>query len=535
MEEVRLKNIRKLIHSGKTVLGIELGSTRIKGVLLTEEGELIADGSHQWENRLENGIWTYSMEAVWKGIQECFSELKINVREAYGAEIETIGGIGISAMMHGYLAFNENDELLVPFRTWRNTITEQASRELTEWFRYPIPQRWSIAHLYQAILNREPHVKDIKYITTLAGYVHWMLTGERVLGVDDASGMFPVDAKTGTYDTDMLNIFDQKTADRGFLWKIGEILPQTLLAGEQAGFLTEAGARLLDPEGTLKAGIPLCPPEGDAGTGMVATNSVKVRTGNVSAGTSIFSMIVLEKELSKVYPEIDLVATPQGDLAAMVHCNNCTSDLNAWVDILKEFSDAVGLHLSMDELYGVLFGKALEGDKDCGGLVSYNYFSGEPVTGFSEGRPLFVRRQNCRFNLANFIRTHLYAAFGALKIGNDLLFEKEGVKADRIWGHGGIFKTEGTAQKILAAALKTPVSVMKSAGEGGAWGIAVLALYMMNKKEGETLEDYLEKRIFQKAESITADPEPEDISGFDQFMENYKNGLVIEKAAADTL
>lgn len=402
-------------------------------------------------------------------------------------------------------------------------------------FQLPYPQRWSIAHLYQAVLNGEAHVKDIKYITTLAGYVHWMLTGERVLGVDDASGMFPVDAKTGTYYTDMLDCFDQKISDRSFPWKIREILPRPLLAGEQAGVLTEEGAGLLDPEGTLKAGIPLCPPEGDAGTGMVATNSVKVRTGNVSAGTSIFSMIVLEKELSNVYSEIDLVATPQGAPAAMVHCNNCTSDLNAWVNILKEFSDTFGFHISGDELYGGLFRKALEGDKDCGGLVACNYVSGEPVAGFAEGRPLFVRRQDGRFNLANFIRTHLYAAFGTLKIGNDLLFDKEGVKVDVIWGHGGIFKTEGTAQKILAAALNTPVSVMKSAGEGGAWGIAVLALYMINKKEGEALEDYLEKRIFQKAESVTAAPEPEDIEGFNQFMENYKKGLMIEKAAVDAL
>lgn len=530
-----MKDIKNLIQSGKTVLGIELGSTRIKGVLLTQEGELIADGSHQWENRLENGIWTYSLETVRNGLQECYGNLKAKVRKAYGAEIETVGGIGISAMMHGYLVFNEKDELLVPFRTWRNTITEQASRELTEAFHYPIPQRWSIAHLYQAVLNGEAHVKDIRYITTLAGYVHWILTGEKVLGVDDASGMFPIDAKTGTYYADMLDCFDKKVSHRSFPWKIREILPKPLLAGEKAGMLTEAGAEFLDPEGNLRAGIPLCPPEGDAGTGMVATNSVKVRTGNVSAGTSIFSMIVLEKELSKVYPEIDLVATPQGEPAAMVHCNNGTSDLDAWVNILKEFSETFGFHISGDELYGGLFRKAMEGDKDCGGLMACNYVSGEPVTGFSEGRPLFVRRQDCRFNLANFIRTHLYAAFGTLKIGNDLLFDKESVKVDVICGHGGIFKTEGIAQKILAAALNTPVSVMKSAGEGGAWGIAVLALYMLDKKEGESLGDYLEKRIFRDAESVTTDPDPEDTKGFDQFMETYKKGLAIEKTATDVI
>ena len=530
-----MKDIKNLIQSGKTVLGIELGSTRIKGVLLTENGELAAVGSHLWENRLENGIWTYSMEAVWKGIRECYGDLKRNVKEAYGTEIETIGGIGISAMMHGYLVFNEKNELLVPFRTWRNSITEQASMELTKFFKYPIPQRWSIAHLYQAILNQEDHVRDIKYITTLAGYVHWMLTGKKVLGVDDASGMFPVDAQTKTYYAHMLEGFDQKIADRAFPWKMKEILPRPLTAGENAGFLTEEGARLLDPEGTLKAGSPLCPPEGDAGTGMVATNSVKVRTGNVSAGTSIFSMIVLEKELSKVYSEIDLVATPQGDPAAMVHCNNCTSDLNAWVNVLKEFCDSFGVKISMDDLYKGLFDKALEGDKDCGGLLSYNYFSGEHITRFSEGRPLFVRQQDCRFNLANFIRTHLYAAFGTIKIGNDLLLGREGVKVDVIRGHGGLFKTEGAAQKILAAALNTPVSVMKSAGEGGAWGIAVLALYMIDKKEGESLGDYLENRIFRGEESVTLDPDPEDTEGFNQFMEIYKKGLSIERTAVDTL
>lgn len=535
MEKIMKEDVKKQIRSGKTVLGMELGSTRIKAVLLTEEGNLISDGSYQWENSLEHGIWTYSLDHVREGIRECYGDLKRKVKEAFGLEIETIGGIGVSAMMHGYLVFDEKDELLVPFRTWRNTITGQAAKELTEFFNYPIPQRWSIAHLYQAILNREDHVKDIKFMTTLAGYVHWMLTGEKVLGIDDASGMFPVDAKTGNYDTEMMKGFNRKIADRSFSWKLEEILPKPLKAGVCAGFLTEEGAGLLDPQGTLKAGIPLCPPEGDAGTGMVATNSVKVRTGNVSAGTSIFSMIVLEKELSRVYSEIDLVATPQGDPAAMVHCNNCTSDLNAWVRILKEFSDTFGFHISMDELYEGLFCKALEGDKDCGGLLSYNYVSGEPITGLVQGRPLFVRRPDSSFNLANFIRTHIYSAFGTLKMGNDLLLGREGVKVDVVQGHGGLFKTEGTAQKILAAALNTPVSVMKSAGEGGAWGIAVLALYMIDKKEGELLEDFLENRIFRNTECITEEPDPEEIKGFSQFMERYKKGLAVEQAAADQL
>lgn len=531
----KIEMMQDMIRTGKTVLGIEFGSTRIKGVLLTEGNELLATGGHSWENRLENGVWTYSLEAVWNGLKDCYADLKKNVKEAYGVEIETIGAIGVSAMMHGYLAFDAENELLVPFRTWRNTMTGQAARELTDLFAHQIPQRFSISHLYQAILNGEEHVKDITYITTLAGYVHWMLTGQKVLGVDDASGMFPIDAETKTYYTDMLEKFNQKIADRNYPWKIAEILPKTLLAGECAGILTEAGAKLLDPSGALGAGVPMCPPAGDAGTGMVATNSVKVRTGNVSAGTSVFSMIVLEKKLSKVYPEIDIVTTPEGNSVAMVHCNNCTSDLNAWVNVFKEFCDTFGIKMSMNDLYGGLYRKALEGDKDCGGLLAYNYFSGEHITRFSEGRPLFVREQSCKFNLANFMRIHLYTSLGAIKVGNDLLLGEEGVKVDVIWGHGGLFKTEGVGQKVLAAALDTPVSVMKTAGEGGAWGIAVLASYMLQKEENETLSDYLENRVFQEAESVSIEPDPEDVAGFGRFIERYKNGLVIERAAVDVL
>lgn len=523
------------IREGRTALGIELGSTRIKAVLLDNKNEILASGGHAWENRLEDGVWTYHLEDVWNGLQDCYRDLKDSVKNTYDIELETIGTIGISAMMHGYLVFDENDKLLAPFRTWRNTMTEQATIELMDLFQHQIPQRWSVAHLYQNILNGSEHVKDIRYMTTLSGYVHWMLTGEKVLGIDDASGMFPIDTETKTYYADMLDKFDAKVADKNYTWKIEEILPKVLVAGKTAGVLTEEGAKLLDPSGTLKGGIPMCPPAGDAGTGMVATNSVKVRTGNVSAGTSVFSMIVLEKRLSKVYPEIDIVTTPQGNSVAMVHCNNCTSDLNAWVNLFKEFCDTFGVEMDMDKLYGGLYNKALEGDKDCGGLLAYNYFSGEHITHFEAGRPLFVREQNCNFSLANFMRTHLFTSLGAIKVGNDLLIEREGVKVDVIWGHGGLFKTEGVGQRVLASALNTPVSVMKTAGEGGAWGIAVLASYMLWRQEGEALCDYLENKIFARAESVTIEPDAEDVEGFNAFIERYKAGLPIERAAVDTL
>jgi len=532
---MNINDVRKVITEGKTVLGIELGSTRIKGVLLDDKNEMLASGGHTWENRLEDGVWTYHLEDVWTGLQACFADLKRNVKDTYDVELQTIGAMGISAMMHGYLVFDENDKLLVPFRTWRNTMTEPATIELMELLQHQIPQRWSVAHLYQSILDGMDHVKDIRYMTTLSGYVHWMLTGEKVLGVDDASGMFPIDTETKTYYKDMLEKFDAKVADKNYSWKIEEILPKVLVAGEVAGTLTEAGARLLDPSGALKAGVPMCPPAGDAGTGMVATNSVKVRTGNVSAGTSVFSMIVLEKKLSKVYPEIDIVTTPEGNSVAMVHCNNCTSDLNAWVNLFKEFCDTFGVEMDMDTLYGGLYGKALEGDMDCGGLLAYNYFSGEHITHFEEGRPLFVREQNAKFTLANFMRTHLYTSLGAIKVGNDLLIENEGVKVDSICGHGGLFKTEGVGQRILAAALNTPVSVMKTASEGGAWGIAVLAAYMVQKENGEALCDYLQDKIFAGTESVTLQPDASDVEGFQVFIERYKSGLVIERAAVDSL
>ena len=526
---------KSIIVSGKAVLGIELGSTRIKAVLVNEKNQPIASGSHEWENQLVNNIWTYSEEAIWTGIQESYQDMVKDVKEKYGVPVKKLAAIGFSAMMHGYMPFNEAGELLVPFRTWRNTMTEKASEELTELFQYHIPQRWSIAHLYQAMLNQEPHVKDITFMTTLEGYVHWKLTGEKVLGVGEGSGMFPIDMEIKNYDPKCLAAFDKLAAPYGFPWKLEEILPKVLLAGEEAGRLTEEGAKLLDTTGELEAGIPFCPPEGDAGTGMVATNSIAKRTGNVSAGTSVFSMVVLEKPLSKVYPEIDLVTTPTGNLVAMVHCNNCTSDLNAWVNLFKEFAEAMGMQVDMNQLFGTLYHKAMEGDADCGGLLAYNYFSGEHITGFEEGRPLFVRTPESKFNLANFMRVNLFTSLGALKTGMDILLKEEGVKLDKILGHGGLFKTKGVGQNLLAGAIDTPVSVMETAGEGGAWGIAVLASYLVNKEEGESLEDYLNHKVFAGQEGEEVQPDTRDVQGFNEFMVRYKAGLAIERAAVENL
>ena len=526
---------KSTIVNGKAVLGIELGSTRIKAVLVNEKNQPIASGSHEWENQLVNNIWTYSEEAIWTGIQESYQDMVKDVKEKYGVPVKKLAAIGFSAMMHGYMPFNEAGELLVPFRTWRNTMTEKASEELTELFQYHIPQRWSIAHLYQAMLNQEPHVKDITFMTTLEGYVHWKLTGEKVLGVGEGSGMFPIDMEIKNYDPKCLAAFDKLAAPYGFPWKLEEILPKVLLAGEEAGRLTEEGAKLLDTTGELEAGIPFCPPEGDAGTGMVATNSIAKRTGNVSAGTSVFSMVVLEKPLSKVYPEIDLVTTPTGNLVAMVHCNNCTSDLNAWVNLFKEFAEAMGMQVDMNQLFGTLYHKAMEGDADCGGLLAYNYFSGEHITGFEEGRPLFARTPESKFNLANFMRVNLFTSLGALKTGMDILLKEEGVRLDKILGHGGLFKTKGVGQNLLAGAIDTPVSVMETAGEGGAWGIAVLASYLVNKEEGESLEDYLNHKVFAGQEGEEVQPDTRDVQGFNEFMVRYKAGLAIERAAVVNL
>ncbi len=522
---------KSIIESGKAILGIEFGSTRIKAVLIDPENKPIAQGSHIWENQLVDGLWTYSIEAIWNGLQDCYSDLRANVKEQYGTEIETLGAIGISAMMHGYMAFNANDEILVPFRTWRNTNTGMAAAALSEAFVFNIPLRWSISHLYQAILNDEPHINDITYLTTLAGYAHWQLTGERVLGIGDASGMLPIDQATKNYSAEMVDKFENLIAPKKLKWHLADILPKVLLAGENAGFLTPAGAKKLDVSGHLKPGVPLCPPEGDAGTGMVATNAVKQRTGNVSAGTSSFSMIVLEKDLSKPYEMIDMVTTPDGSPVAMVHCNNCTSDLNAWISLFKEYQELLGVPVDMNEVFGKLYNHALEGDADCGGLIAYNYISGEPVTGLAEGRPLFVRSANDKFNLANFMRANLYASVGVLKIGNDILFNEEKIKVDRITGHGGLFKTKGVAQRILAAALNSPISVMETAGEGGAWGIALLAAYLVNNAKKLNLADYLDECVFAGNTGVEIAPTPEDVAGFNAYIENYKAGLPIEEAA----
>lgn len=522
---------KSTIEAGKAILGIEFGSTRIKAVLIDQENKPIAQGSHTWENQLVDGLWTYSIEAIWAGLQDCYADLRANVKKQYGIEIETLAAIGISAMMHGYMPFNDKAEILVPFRTWRNTNTGKAAAELSELFVYNIPLRWSISHLYQAILNKEEHVKDITFLTTLAGYVHWQITGEKVLGIGDASGMLPIDPATKNYSAEMVAKFDKLVAPYGFSWKLTDILPKVLLAGENAGCLTEEGAKKLDVSGHLKAGIPVCPPEGDAGTGMVATNAVKQRTGNVSAGTSSFSMIVLEKDLSKPYEMIDMVTTPDGSLVAMVHCNNCTSDLNAWVNLFKEYQELMGMPVDMDEIFGKLYNHALEGDADCGGLISYNYFSGEPVTGLTEGRPLFVRTANDKFNLANFMRAHLYASVGVLKIGNDILFNEEKIKVDRITGHGGLFRTKGVGQRVLAAAINSPISVMETAGEGGAWGIALLGSYLVNNDKKQSLADFLDEKVFAGNAGVEVSPTPEDVAGFNAYIEKYKACLPVEEAA----
>jgi hypothetical protein len=529
------EQIKGAIESGKAVLGLEFGSTRIKAVLIDEEHHPIASGDHEWENRLDNGIWTYTLADIWTGLRDSYEKMAKDVKEKYDVVLTDIGAIGFSAMMHGYMAFDKDGELLVPFRTWRNSTTGQSAKALTELFQYNIPERWSIAHLYQAILNEEEHVKDISYITTLAGYIHWQLTGEKVLGVGDASGMFPIDPETKDYDQKKIDQFDELIAEKGYGWKLREILPKVLVAGEKAGNLTEEGAKLLDVNGNLKAGIPLCPPEGDAGTGMAATNSVAKRTGNVSAGTSVFAMVVLERELKKVYPEIDLVTTPDGSLVGMVHANNCTSDLNAWVGLFREFAENFGIEVDMNRLFGTLYNKALEGDADCGGLLSYGYLSGENITGVTEGRPMFVRSPESKFNLANFMRSHLFTALGALKVGMDILLKEEGVEIDSILGHGGLFKTKGVGQGILAAAINTPVSVMETAGEGGPWGMALLASYMIHKEEGEALGDYLTKKVFAGAEGVSMEPDPKDVEGFEVFIERYKKGIAIEQAAVDYL
>jgi len=527
--------VKNNIINGQTTIGIELGSTRIKTVLIGPDNAPIASGSHDWENSYVNNIWTYSLEDIWSGVQSSYRKMAESVKEQFGVDIKTTGAIGFSAMMHGYMVFDKSGNLLTPFRTWRNNITGQASEELTKLFNYPIPQRWSIAHLYQAILNKEEHISQISYLTTLAGYIHWKLTGRKVLGIGEASGVFPIDLETKNFNSKMIEQFNHLISSLNLPWKLEDILPDVLIAGEKGGELTEEGAKLLDVTGNLQPGIPLCPPEGDAGTGMVATNSVLPRTGNVSAGTSVFAMIVLEKELSRVYPEIDLVTTPDGKLVAMVHSNNCTSDYDAWISLFAQAIKALGMEVDKPKLYDTLLGAALQGDPDCGGLLAYGYISGEHITHFEEGRPLFVRSSNSNFNLANFMRVNLFTALGALKTGLDILFEKESVKVDEILGHGGFFKTREVGQRIMAAAMNVPVSVMETAGEGGAWGIALLASYMIHKEENESLGDYLNRKVFAGNKGSSVAPDPADVAGFNEFMKRYTKGLSIERAAVENL
>lgn len=525
---------KQAIEAGQIILGIELGSTRIKSVLIDSSLQPIASGSHDWENVLQDGVWTYALDDVWEGIQASFADLRANVQTEYGLPLRRIQAMGVSGMMHGYLVFDQEGLQLVPFRTWRNNLTGAAAEALTERFQYPIPQRWSIAHLYQSILDEEAHVGRIAHATTLAGYVHWQLTGRKVMGIGEASGMFPIDIQAQDFDARLIEAFDAQIQNRNFNWKLADILPDVLPAGARAGELTEAGARLIDPQGELEAGIPLCPPEGDAGTGMVATNSVEVRTGNVSAGTSVFAMLVLEKELSKLRPEIDLVTTPDGKLVAMAHSNNCTSDLNAWISLIAEATSALGAKVSTPDLYAKLLPLALEGDADCGGLLAYGYVSGEHITGFTEGRPLFARGAESQFTLPNFMRTHLFTALCALRMGLNILIEDEAVEVDEIRGHGGFFKTPEVGQRIMAAATKTPVSVLETAGEGGAWGIALLAAYAVRGEREQSLPDFL-KPVFAGSLGAAVPPNSQDVEGFERFFKSYKAGLSIERAAVGAL
>ena len=527
-----MENVKNIILNAETALGIEFGSTRIKSVLVDLNGSPLASGSFDWENSYKNGVWTYSLDEVFEGLRASFAALKKSVYDKYGVKLETVGSMGISGMMHGYLAFDKDGAQLAEFRTWRNTITAEAAEKLSALFDFNIPQRWSIAHLYQAILNGEEHVGRVDFIATLAAYVHYRLTGERVIGVGEASGMFPIDSSINDYDAAMLDKFDGCVADKGFPWKIRDILPRVLVAGERAGTLTAEGAAMLDPTGEFRPGVPMCPPEGDAGTGMVATNSVAVRTGNVSAGTSIFLMVVLEKALSKLYPEIDMVTTPSGKPVAMVHCNNCSGEIDTWAGLFTSMCSALGMDISIYKVLDKMFESALSGDKDCGGLVAFNYLSGEVITGLDSGKPLFLRGPESKFNLPNFARAQLCSAAATLSIGMEILAD-EHVKIDKLLGHGGYFKAPLAGQKIMAAALEAPVSVMKTAGEGGPWGIALLASYMQNKAEGETLEAFLDSRVFSNEDAFEVKPDPEDIAGFKKFLDNYKKSLPVEKAAVE--
>lgn len=516
------------IEAGRAYLGIEFGSTRIKAVLIDGDANPIAQGNHEWENSFEDGLWTYSLDDIIGGLQSCYAALRADVKARHSVEINRLGAIGISGMMHGYLAFDSEGRQLTPFRTWRNTNTGGAASRLSNEFEFNIPLRWTIAHYYQALIDDEPHTASIDFLTTLAGYVHFRLTGKKVVGVGEASGIMPVDSLTMTYDARMVERFETLTGRKGLL----HLLPRVLTAGEEAGVLTQEGALLLDPSGTLRPGAPLCPPEGDAGTGMVATNAIRPRTGNVSAGTSAFSMIVLDRSLSRPYPDIDMVTTPVGDPVAMVHCNNCTSELNAWAGIFREFGRLMGCDAVPGEVFGKLYTHALESDPDAGGIMAYNFLSGEPIAEIGEGRPMTMRSVESRMNLSNFIRAQLYSAVACLSIGNELLFKEEKITVDRMTGHGGFFKTPVVGQRIMAAALGTPVSVMQTAGEGGAWGMAILAAYMADNAEGLSLADYLEKVVFRGDTGSCIEPDPADVEGFRAFLKEYRRLLPVERQAA---
>ena len=523
------------IRAGKTSLGIEFGSTRIKAVLIDDTYTTIAAGDYGWASHLEDGLWSYSQEEIWTGLQTAYAALAEDVENAYGEKLTRVGRIGFSAMMHGYLAFGKDGELLVPFRTWQNTNTSEAHEKLSELFQYNIPERWSIAHLYQAVLNNEEHIGKVDFFTTLAGYVHWKLTGKKVLGVGDASGIFPIDPTTHTYETEFIEKFNAIPEVAAQPWKLADLLPEPLVAGTPAGTLTEEGAKLLDPTGTLQPGITFAPPEGDAGTGMVATNSVRVRTGNVSAGTSIFAMVVLERKLERLHSEVDLVTTPAGDLAGMSHANNFTSDLNAWVGLFGQFAAAIGTPVDAGTLYGTLFRAAIADDVDsnCGGLINYPFRSGEFLAGLPEGRPLFARGPEARMSLGNFMRAQLFSAFSPVKIGMDVMTKDEGVAVDSLVGHGGIFTTPKVAQKILAAAFDTPIKVMSTAAEGGAWGMAVLADYLWHADQ--PLDEFLDARVFADAASTTENPDEGDVAGFEEFFDRFRKGLPIEHVAIESI
>ncbi|OOF57914.1 ATPase [Rodentibacter genomosp. 2] len=527
-----MQKIKQIIEEGNISIGIEFGSTRIKSVLIDSKGNILAKGEFEWENHLIDGIWTYPQKEIWRGLQCAYASLSESVKKQYNVVIRSAKAIGISGMMHGYIPFDKEGNQLTFFRTWRNNITSKSSEKLTALFQYNIPQRWSISHLYQAILNKEEHVSNIDFLTTLAGYVHWKLTDEKVLGICEASGMFPIDIQTHDFNQKMLDQFERLISELDYPWTIRHILPKVVSAGGYAGLLTESGAKLLDPSGGLQAGIPLCPPEGDAGTGMVATNSIREKSGNISAGTSAFAMIVLEKELSRVHEQLDMVTTPSGKLVAMAHANNCTSDINAWVGLFGECLAAFGVDVSQSKLYETLFTKALEGEDNCGNLLAYGFYSGEHGVGLNEGCPMFLHPMKANFNLANFIRVHLYTAFGAMKLGMDILLQREQVKIQQILAHGGIFKTRGIAQKILASALNVPIAVMESATEGGAWGIALLANYL--SYQHKSLETYLDEDIFVSCNKEIVYPEIEMVRGYNEFIKRYSQGLSIVQEAINT-